>query len=512
MRFSPVGSNLTPVPSCLTTRQASVWFFAFLAAALLPRMSLILAGASYADDWGHGYSAHLESYRPVAALELWTMQSVFGPDYLTLKPPKFVASFWYAMSLTVLMRVARRFAVPAPLFGALGVAALLHPIMNELILWGVLSTLAFVTFLSILGAALVFRGGGSGWRAAGVVLLCLGAAGSQLGVTIGACLVVAELASLGWRNLVGLGRQELLWRFAVVMLPPVVAVAVLLGMRFGLGYVDFGSRSIGLSSPTLAGWLQDKFYVYSNAIANLYQAPMGVVFGHDWALRAFWPVVLLSGPLLFILLILAKVPRTKALLSVLAVPAMLGIALSPLLGANAMPTGYRILGGALLMLVVAVSLPLSLVWDKPMARRFTIGAVAALALSFAWSSLVDVRVREAAWQRDLAWLEEARSELSRSGLAKVQLCAWSFSPPAGADADKSGIIVSYNHARPHTYSVWYTQFLAAFLGVKALKATAPDMYGYLPYCTSRCTEGSSGRFGPFALKYDQANSTAYVCD
>lgn len=499
-------------PSRLTTRQESVWFFAFLAAALLPRMSLILAGASYADDWAHTYEPHLQSYRPVAALELWTMQSVFGPDYLTFKLPKFVAAFWYAMSLTVLMRVARGFAVPAPLIGALGVAALLHPIMNELILWGVLSTLAFVTFLSILGAALVFRGGGIGWRAAGVVLLCLGAAGSQLGVTIGACLVVAELASLGVRCFVGLGRQELLWRFAMVMLPPVVAVAVLLGMRLGLGYVDFGSRSIGLSSPTLAGWLHDKFHVYSNAIANLYQAPVGVVFGHDLALRAFWPVVLLSVPLLFMPLALNKVPRAKALLSVLAVPAMLGIALSPLLGANAMPTGYRILGGPLLMLVVAVSLPLSLIWDKPMARRFTIGAVAAMALSFGWSSQVDVRAREVAWQRDLAWLDEARSELRRSGLAKVQLCAWRFPPPPGADADKLGIIVSYNHARPLTYSVWYTQFLAAFLKVKGLRASAPEMNGHLPDCTSRCRSGSGNPFGPFALKYDQANSTAFVCD
>jgi len=495
-----------------TTRQSAVWLVVFLAAALLPRLSLILAGASYADDWGHGYSAHLESYRPAAALELWTMQSVFGPDYLTFKLPKFVAAFWYAMSLTVLMRVVKQFAVPAPLFGALGVAALLHPIMNELILWGVLSTLAFVTFLSILGAALVFRGGCAGWRAAGVALLCLGAAGSQLGVMIGACLVVAELASVGVRRFVCLGRKELLWRFAMVVLPPVVAVAVLLVMRLGLGYVDFASRSIGLSSPTLASWLHDKFHVYSNAIANLYQAPMGVVFGLKWALRAFWPVALLSVPTMFILLILAKVPRTKALSSVLAVPAMFGIALSPLLGANAMPTGYRILGGALLMLVVAASVPLSLIWGKPMGRRFVIGAVAAMALSFAWSSQVDVRAREVAWQRDLAWLEEARSELRRSGMAKVQLCAWRFSPRAGADADKSGIIVSYNHARPLAYSVWYTQFLAAFLGVKGLTATAPETNGRLQDCILRCTSRSGSLFGPFSLAYDQANSTAYVCD
>lgn len=494
------------------TRLTDVWFFVFLAAALLPRMSLILGGASYADDWAHTYEPHLQSYRPVAALELWTMQSIFGPGYLTFKLPRLLAGFWYALSLTVLMRVARRFGVPAPLFAALGVAALLHPIMNELILWGVLSTLAFVTFLSIFGAALVYRGGASGWREAGVVLLCLGAAGSQLGVTIGACLVVAELAGLGLRKFVGIGRNELLWRFAIVVLPSVVAVVVILGMRYGLGYVDFESRSIGLSSPTLAGWLHDKFYVYSNAIANLYQAPLGVVFGPEWALRAFWPVVLLSVPMLFLLLVFNNVPRPKALMSVLAIPAVLGIALSPLLGANAMPVGYRILGGALLMLVVAVSLPLSLIWDKPMARRFTIGGVAALALWFAWSSLVDVRVREGAWQRDLAWLEEARSELLREGADKVQLCAWRFQRPADAAAEKSGIIVSYNHADSSTYSVWYTQFLAAFLAVKGLTATTPEVNGYLQDCTSSCAVGSGSPFGPFSLKYDQANSTAYVCD
>jgi hypothetical protein len=308
------------------------------------------------------------------------------------------------------------------------------------------------------------------------------------------------------------GRKELGWRMAMVVLPPVFAVAVLLYMRYGLDYVDFASRSIGLSSTTPSGWLHDKFYVYSNAIANLYQAPLGVVSGRDIALRAFWPALALPVPILFLVLAINKVPVRTALGSALGVPAILIVSLSPLLGANAMPTGYRILGGPLLMLVVAISLPLSLIWHKSAWRLLTISATALAAAAFMWASAFDVQVRKVAWKQDLAWLSGARTELGSAGAKHVQLCTWRFQQPVHAAADRQGIIVSYNTAYALVYSVWYTQFLGAFLRVHGLVASAPAMNGEVEACTTQCAQAGQSRFGPFRIMPSADGLTAFVCD
>ncbi len=76
-------------------------FLLFLGALLLPRILLILSGASYADDWGQPVLAHLESYRPVAALNLWFFQFIFGSEYLLSPIPKILSACWYASSLTI---------------------------------------------------------------------------------------------------------------------------------------------------------------------------------------------------------------------------------------------------------------------------------------------------------------------------------------------------------------------------------------------------------------------------
>ncbi len=493
-------------------RVTAAAFLAFLAAAVLPRLGVILSGASYADDWGHPYTGHLASYRPVAALELWVMQSLFGPDYLTFKLPKFLSASWYALSMLVLMRFASRIGVPIVLSILIGVAALLHPIMNELVLWGVLSTLAFVTFLSVLGAAMTLHCRSSGWRFVGLILLCLGAAGSQIAATIGACFVVAELVHRGIRATLTEGPHAVTWRIAMVFGPSFVALTTLIYMRYGLGYVDFASRSIGLSSATLSDWAHDKFYVYSNAIANLYQAPLGVVLGHTAALRAFWPAVVVPPVLVFFALVANKLAVRKAFAYAAVAPAMLVVVLSPLLGANALPTGYRILGGPLLMLVVGASLPLSILWRHAVWRWLVIGVIAVVAAASLQADYLDMRVRKAAWSQDTAWLAEARARLKQRGLRQVALCAWRFDQHPDPSVAATGIVVSYGIAHALTYSVWYTQFLSAYLRVQGVDTPAPALGDPAPDCATNCATGEITRFGPFRAGASDRSGTTYVCD
>ena len=369
----------TPQSARTSVRLLAVGFFVFFVAAILPRLMLILAGASQADDWAHTFSAHLASYRPVAALELWTMQSLFGENYLTYKLPKILSAIWYALSFTALLRLTLQFGVPAMLFILLGATALMHPIFNELILWGVLSTLGFVTFLGVVGVTLVYVGKSSVARVVGLILLSLGAAGSQIGAAIGAGVVLAELSYRGLRATIAAGRAELLWRLMVVITPPTIAIGVLLLMRFGMGYEDFASRSIGFSSPTVLAWFKDKFYVFSNAFANLYQAPVGIALGNSIALSALWPAVVLPTLTLYCLFIFNGLAKSTSLVYAVTPLAIFGVVLAPLLGATAMPTGYRILGGPVLLLVFGLSIVLGQFWPFAIMKRLIAALLAVCA-------------------------------------------------------------------------------------------------------------------------------------
>lgn len=487
-------------------------FAIFLIVALAPRLGLVLAGASYADDWGHGYVVHFHSYRPVAAVELWLMQSIFGADYLTFAFPKLLSAIWYALSLTILMHVAQMYHVPRMLFILLGVATLLHPSFNEFILWGVLSTSATALLLCVSGASIAYLSGSSRYRFAGIVLMCLGAAANQLASTVGACLVATELAHRGVAAVLADRRKEIVWRLAIVSIPPICALLILVILRNIFGYSDFESRTIGFSSTDGMGYLRDKFYVFSNAIANLYQAPIGVVFGANIALRAFWPIVFIPIPLLAVLLIWSRVTPHRAIFYALSIPTVIAISLSPLLAATAMPTGYRILNNLILVLCFVFAVALTPFWTRLKSRTVVIVAIILIGVSFAWASLTDIEFRKEAWRQDMAWLEEAKANVMRVGVQRLSLCSWRFSVPVESLNRKEGIIVSYRHANALTYSVWYTQFLVAFLRIQGLVAEAPES-DKAPYvqCGEMCVQPGSGYLGPHALVLDSASSTAFVC-
>ena len=137
-------------------------FTLFLTAALAFRLPLILTGVNYADDWGADLIiAHLISYRPTAAAHAWVLQLFLGDEPLTSPWVQISSAAFYAASLTLLMRVCSRMGVPIPLFLLIGVAVLLHPAFNELILWSVMAGAAFCTLLCSAGVALFYLSQGS---------------------------------------------------------------------------------------------------------------------------------------------------------------------------------------------------------------------------------------------------------------------------------------------------------------------------------------------------------------
>ncbi len=83
------------------------------------------------------------------------------------------------------------------LFTIIGICLCLHPIFNELIFWGVLSSAAFATFLTMYGATEVFSSKSKVSRITGILLMTLGAWGIQLLAAVGAALVYMELVHKG---------------------------------------------------------------------------------------------------------------------------------------------------------------------------------------------------------------------------------------------------------------------------------------------------------------------------
>lgn len=477
----------------LEWRTLGAVFALLFAVALLPRLSLILAGVAYADDWGHSYVSHLESYRPLAALELWFWQSVFGPDYLMSKVPRVLSAMWYALAFTMLAQWASRIGIRLIPIAMTAVTALVHPAFNELILWGVLSTVSLATATATFGIVLVYTSM-NGWRRVlGLALVCAAVAGSQVLAAIGAVFVLAEVAHRGYRSVIRDGAVETRWRIALVIIPPIFGLLIIVYMRFGLGLEDFASRSVGVPSNPLAS----KFYVFTNAFANLYQAPMGKLLGNAPALRAFWPMLLLMWLLPFGLLRIARVPMARALvLSALPISAFL-VSFSPFLATPAIPSGYRVLGTAIIAIALAFVVSTGPLWAIPQLRKSLVAAKLFLIAASISATVLDIGVRHSANERDNFWRTKMQSALTDISPLELSLCRGKFQPAMTKSQDQRGILVSYNIADEDTYSVWYSPFLATYLRVSGFEASGPAIGAELPVCLEGCENPKGINLGPF---------------
>jgi hypothetical protein len=326
----------------------------------------------------------------------------------------------------------------------------------------VLSSTPLSLLLVVFGSTCVLIATRTYIRAVGILALAIGGMGNQL------CVMAGVVLAFAW--LIGRGLTELnhektpVGRLLIVaLLPASVSVACIVLMRFGMGIEDFGSRTIELESGILS-FAHAKFYVLSNAYANLYQPVLEVLAGRPIALGAFWHMAAGVPAAIFVASLLRPgfLISHSALLSV-AVPGTFLLAMSPLLGTAATPTGFRLLGPVILLLVFAFSMAATHILYSRGLRLGGLVLLAIVSCACFVSSLRDVQVRADALLRDSAWARLLEEEIKSRSLNSVVLCSKRFKDPRTA---QEGILESYRARTVDSYSVWYTQFLPAYLSLK----------------------------------------------
>lgn len=452
----------------------------FATAIFLPRIPGLISGIALWEDWDHPPVSHLESYRPIAATELALMQRLFGSDYLIGVAPWFVATLYLSFGMALMVRLLSKWGIDSRVPVTLGVVLALHPMFNEFLNWHVLSSSWLAVPLSAAGVWLAIEPGRIWPRVMGLVLIALAGATSQLAVMLPAALMLGELLHHGVGRFFTLSRAELGWRLAATVLAPLAGLVTLLVLRYGFGYYDFAARSVGLGEASVASWVASKFYVVSNAIANLYQAPIGFVAGQGVAVSVFWWVIVVGGMAGITIAIADRGSPVDRILRGFGAPAAFVLMLTPLFATPATPTGFRVIAFATIgSWFVASVVFFRMTKQYSMVARLGGAVVALTAFVFLLASGVDQRVRQAAFARDLEWREELARALQHHGVQSLAICEadrWA----KRSTGDEPGIIVSYNRMTVDRYSniIAFPQgFLAASrLGLTSVTFSARNTH------------------------------------
>lgn len=312
--------------------------------ALLPRLSPLVAGTLFADDFVHVPRGHLESYRFLNAIELAFWQWVIGPGYLQTFVPKVVGAI-YTAALMLLLRV---FLLRAnlPVWPVLLVP--LHPLWNVFVAWNVCAVYPLSLVLIVGGYLLLM----DGHRTLGIVLIAFGVSGYQVHAGL---LPALWMIDRNWRRAA--------WSCAGI------AVYLIVTQLFALaGLATWGGR--GLSLATL------QFKAAIDNLAVLTQ-PLLSFYGSEPVAWRFWwlPFVLLA------------IALRKSAWQV-AAPVVAALVIVPL---NVAATGPRVTAAIWIALLLAVA---------PLLRNRI--AVAVVALVLLPITLVDAHNRTVAWRIDLA--------------------------------------------------------------------------------------------------------------
>lgn len=486
-------------------------FALFLMASLALRLPLISSGVFYADDWGSDLiMARLGSYRPTGAFHAWILTLLLGDQPLTSHWVQISSAGFYAVSLTLLMRVCSRFGISILLYLMVGTVVLLHPAFNQLILWSVMSGLAFCTMLCSAGVALFYLSPVSTRRWCGIGLVCLGASGHQFLSIFGASMVLIEVVQMHNNGAPSLNRKSLILRLCLIFAPVVAALASIVILRFGFGFEDFASRTVALAPTSAREYFADKFFVFSNAFANIYQAPIGLLLGTEAALKAFVPMLVLP-PVVLLGCLSFRTGFTRALTLTMLMPALFVLAFSPTLVTNATPTGYRMLGTFLLTSTVGVSVVFGTFWRSRSLRSMVAILIFVVGVLFTLTSVRDANLRNDIWHQDIKWLTELDSLLKTHQRPTVKLCAYRYQALKEDSINDTGILVNYNLTGVHSYSVWYTQFLGGFLRHHGISAIDALNNSTTELCDLACAGGGGFEVASMRLVADSDGQSAVLC-
>ncbi|HEY0142838.1 MAG TPA: hypothetical protein VGF48_18200 [Thermoanaerobaculia bacterium] len=339
------------------TPKSRAWLFALaaFALALLPRLSPLLAGTLFADDFVHLPRGHLESYRFLNWGELALWQWLFGPAYLQTIAPKIIGALYTAVLLVLLRAFLLRVNLPAwPML-----LVPLHPLWNVFVAWNVCAVYVLSLVLIAGGYLLLMRD----QKTPGVVLIALGVSGYQVHAGLLPALWLLD------RNV----RRAAFSAGGVLLYLISTKIAALTGLT------TWGGR--GMSFENVRAQL-------GAAIDNLavMTQPLLSFYGSEPIAWRFWwlPFV-----------IVAVLLRRSAVH--LAAPAVAALVILPL---NVAPTGPRVAAAIWIALLLAMI---------PLLRNRL--AAAALALLLIPITLADAHNRTVAWRIDQATRAAMRGEI-----------------------------------------------------------------------------------------------------
>jgi hypothetical protein len=394
-------------------RVGAAWFAVYFLAALLPRLSPILAGTAFADDLIHLPDGHLLSYRFVNYVELAFWQWMFGPDYLLTLAPSIIGALYTAALCSALRTTLNTWAKSPRLeFSILPLLIPLHPLWNTFIAWHVTAVYVLLLFLIVFGyKALASR------PALGIALIALGVSGYQVHVGLLPALLFAEAS---------LRRTPLLRRIAqcgaaVAVYVVSTKVATLAGLQ------TWGGRGFGITWSAAP---------VANNIAVITQ-PLLSFYGSIEASWRFWlvPFLLLAASSAI------RRPRRFALAPV-ALPV---IAASVILLTNAPPSGPRVAGAIWLATILAV-----------IHSRAATVALAAFAIAAVPVAVTDAENRTRAWRADQTILAQlpagAPVAVIRTDVAPLLPPEWRTRPIVMQDYAP---VTPYDYSNVRVRPVWF---------------------------------------------------------
>jgi hypothetical protein len=381
-----------------------LWFILYFAAALLPRLSPLLSGTVFADDFVHLPIGHLLSYRFLNCAELAFWQGLFGADYLLGSAPKIVGALYTAGLCTLLRSTLRGWSARGRVAALLPLVLPLHPIWNMFVAWNVVTVYVLSLLLIVLGYRCLGRN--SEWTILGILLMSVGISGYQVHAGLLPALVYAELVLSAekagqWRRV---ATHRLLACAAALAL--YVSMTLLAG---SLGVTTWGDRGVasGLADPARLGGAMRA------AIANLatITQPLLSYYAGIHAAWRFWAVPFLLLGIATVLY--AKTTIRRTIIAAIATIALPSIAAAVILPLSFIPTGPRVAAGIWLATLLA-ALPLLQRLDT---RRFALPVVAALFVLCALPpTLTDAANRTRAWQADQNTLAAITAPWSSAGI------------------------------------------------------------------------------------------------
>ncbi|MFZ2491701.1 MAG: glucosyltransferase domain-containing protein [Thermoanaerobaculia bacterium] len=473
-------------------RNATVRFIGFYLLWLVPRVQPVIANVVMRDDWVHLPAGHLFSYRPLLAGDLWMWRHVFGAGYLVSVWPKLIAGMWIALTATLLACVIARMG--ATKAGVLLVPAsfVLHPIVNELTMFNVMSGVNLALLLAI--AASLVRSTSFRATVFAGCLLALALCGYQIVLFVPVVLWAASAIVTGEP----IKSRDLVARGGTLVLGSALYGAYIVFSRLVLDIDAWGGRGIAAGAALSWERVAAVRHGITNAVADLIQPMLSYFVSIEFAYRAWWWVPLLLG--LTIGLLHRRGGIVAASLRASLPVALPIIACGYIVVLNWVPSGWRVGGPALLAWSVAL-IPLFTTGNRRISKWAAI-------LLLVWSvasgavTLADARLRVAAQELDAAIVRDlARAVSSHGAPSPVTIELLVINRMA---VGRRGILAGFSPVSISDYSNLLSpwSFPKAFLSARGVDAATSELGGD---CRSLLADRR------YAVRVDPVTSRPVLC-